>query len=102
MLMSPAEHDHVMVNYTNGNIERPYVSGYLYTAECFPNKGATSADKRIDYKYTPRSITSQNGHTITFNDDEPASFLNFLVPPLAAAWNIASYIDISTIGVDSE
>ena len=93
MLMSPAEHDHVMVNYINGNIERPYVSGYLYTAECFPNKGATSADKRIDYKYTPRSITSQNGHTITFNDDEPASFLNFLVPPLAAAWNIASYID---------
>lgn len=91
--MTPVERDHVMVNYTNGNIERPYVSGYLYTAECFPNKGATSADKRIDYKYTPRAITSQNGHTISFKDDEPSSFLNFLVPPLAAAWNIASYID---------
>ena len=93
VFMTPAEHDHVMINYTGGNIERPYVSGYLYTAECFPNKGATAADKRIDYKYTPRSITSQNGHTITFKDDEPSSFLNFLVPPLAAVWNIASYID---------
>lgn len=93
VFMTPAEHDHVMINYTGGNIERPYVSGYLYTAECFPNKGATSADKRIDYKYTPRAITSQNGHTISFKDDEPSSFLNFLVPPLAAAWNIAGYID---------
>lgn len=93
VFMTPAEHDHVMINYTGGNIERPYVSGYLYTAECFPNKGATAADKRIDYKYTPRSITSQNGHSITFKDDEPSSFLNFLVPPLAAVWNIASYID---------
>lgn len=93
VFMTPAIHDHVMVNYTSGNIERPYVSGYLYTSECFPSKGATSADKRIDYTYTPRSITSQNGHSITFKDEEPSSFINFLCPPLAAAWNIAGYIN---------
>ena len=93
MLMTPAAQDHVMINYTGGNIERPYVSGFLYTAERFPNKGVAAADKRIDYKYTPRAITSGNGHSITFNDDTPKSFMNFLIPPLAASWNIVSTID---------
>ena len=92
VFMTPAIHDHVMINYTGGNIERPYVSGYLYTAERYPSKGATAADKRIDYKYTPRAITSQNGHSITFRDEEPASLLNALIPPLAAIWNMADYI----------
>ena len=97
MLMTPADQDHVMINYTGGNIERPYVSGFLYTAERFPNKGVAAADKRIDYKYTPRAITSCNGHSITFNDDKPKSFMNFLIPPLAASWNVASIINKSII-----
>ena len=89
MMMTPAVGDHVMVNFADGNIERPYVSGYLYTSERYPNKGNTIADNRINYKYTSRSITSENGHGITFEDSTPQSFLNFLIPPLAAAWNIA-------------
>lgn len=89
MMMTPAVGDHVMVNYADGNIERPYVSGFLYTSERYPNKGNTIADNRINYKYTSRSITSENGHGITFEDSTPQSFLNFLIPPLAAAWNIA-------------
>ncbi len=89
MMMTPAVGDHVMINYADNNMERPYVSGFLYTSERYPCKGDTIADNRINYKYTPRSITSQNGHGITFNDSKPKSFLNFLIPPLAAVWNIA-------------
>lgn len=89
MMMTPAVGDHVMINYADNNIERPYVSGFLYTSERYPNKGNTIADNRINYKYTSRSITSENGHGITFTDSTPKSFLNFLIPPLAAAWNIA-------------
>ncbi|MGM9699501.1 MAG: phage baseplate assembly protein V [Prevotella sp.] len=89
MMMTPAIGDHVMINYADNNIERPYVAGFLYTSERYPCKGDTIADNRINYKYTSRSITSQNGHGITFNDSTPKSFLNFLIPPLAAVWNIA-------------
>ena len=89
MMMTPTVGDHVMINYADNNIERPYVSGFLYTSERYPNKGNTIADNRINYKYTSRSITSENGHGITFEDSTPQSFLNFLIPPLAAVWNIA-------------
>ena len=89
MMMTPAIGDHVMINYADNNIERPYVAGFLYTSERYPCKGDAIADDRINYKYTSRSITSQNGHGITFNDSKPKSFLNFLIPPLAAVWNIA-------------
>ena len=50
--------DEVMVNFEEGNIERPYVSGFLLS----PHNNDTWA--ALPY----RTITSNNGHNITFND----------------------------------
>ena len=76
-----------MVSFEEGNIERPYVSGFLLSPRS--NKS---------WSYLPdRGITSKNGHNITFNDGiDGASFYysfspfvklvrsympNFIVPP---------------------
>ena len=63
--------DEVMVNFEEGNVERPYVSGFLLS----PRTNKT-------WSWLPdRSITSKNGHTITFNDGiDGASSLYALSP----------------------
>ena len=54
----PEVGDEVMVSFEEGNIERPYVSGFLL-----------SPHNNDDWGNLPdRSITSKNGHNITFND----------------------------------
>ena len=61
----PEKGDEVMVSFEEGNIERPYVSGFLLSPRS--NKS---------WSYLPdRGITSKNGHNITFNDGiDGASF----------------------------
>ena len=50
--------DEVMVSFEEGNIERPYVSGFLL-----------SPRSNSSWSYlSDRTITSKNGHNITFND----------------------------------
>ena len=63
--------DEVMVSFEEGNVERPYVSGFLLS----PRTNKT-------WSWLPdRSITSKNGHTITFNDGiDGASSLYALLP----------------------
>lgn len=63
--------DEVMVSFEEGNVERPYVSGFLLS----PRTNKT-------WSWLPdRSITSKNGHTITFNDGiDGASSLYALSP----------------------
>lgn len=76
----PKEGDEVLVDYENGNIERPYVLGALYTGKV-PVPGGD------------RIISSSNGHSIKMNDPEGsneffenlwggASMLQGIIPPL--------------------
>ena len=76
--------DEVMVNFEGGNVERPYVSGSLLSPQT--NKA---------WSWLPdRSITSKNGHNITFNDSvDGASFFYALSPALKS---LKSFIPTST------
>lgn len=75
----PEENDEVLVSFEEGNVERPYVSGYLLSERCNESWGSLPE----------RSVTSRNGHGITFNDNNSLSFLTNLVP---AANFITSFI----------
>ena len=78
--------DEVLINYDNDNIERPYVVGSLFS------KNVLNPVERVQRKANPliqqqdvsMSITSRNGHHITFTDpDTGGSFItNFLSPGL--------------------
>ena len=61
----PVVGDEVLVNYMNGNIERPYVVGSLF-----------SQDRKAlaNHLTTERSITSRNGHSIRFKDPNVNTF----------------------------
>ena len=76
--------DEVMVNFEGGNVERPYVSGSLLSPQT--NKA---------WSWLPdRTITSKNGHNITFNDSvDGASFFYALSPALKS---LKSFIPTST------
>ena len=67
----PEKGDEVMVSFEEGNVERPYVSGFLLS----PRTNKT-------WSWLPdRTITSKNGHTITFSDGiDGASSLYALSP----------------------
>ena len=69
----PEVGDEVMVSFEEGNIERPYVSGFLL-----------SPRSNNSWSYLPdRSITSKNGHNITFNDGlDGGNFFYGLFPAL--------------------
>ena len=61
----PEVGDEAIVNFENGNIEKPYVEGLLY-----------SADRKPSYTYKKnnmRSISSRNGHSIIFYDNDKGS-----------------------------
>ena len=67
----PEKDDEVMVSFEEGNVERPYVSGFLLS----PRSNKT-------WSWLPdRGITSKNGHSITFSDGlDGASSLYALSP----------------------
>ena len=69
----PESGDEVMVSFEEGNVERPYVSGFLLS----PNSNET-------WSWLPdRSITSKNGHTLTFNDGvDGSNFIQAMAPAL--------------------
>ena len=61
----PEVGDEAIVNFENGNIEKPYVEGLFY-----------SADRKPSYTYkrnNMRSISSRNGHSIIFYDKDKGS-----------------------------
>ena len=57
--------DEVMVDYEDGNIDRPYVVGFLQSKYCTEEWGA----------FPKRGIVSKNGHSLVFND--PARYWDF-------------------------
>ena len=67
-----------IINYENGNIEKPYVEGMLYT------RAAEEDESTVPYAFKQdkaRVISSVNGHSIIFSDP-PAStnVFNGLIP----------------------
>lgn len=63
MYFKPEVGDEVLVNFENGNVERPYVVGTLYS-------------KNVVYPGADRIIKSPNGHTIKIED--PTDGMKFL------------------------
>lgn len=75
----PCTGDEVLLNYEDGNIERPYIVGSLQS-------------KYVTDPWLPlpdRVIRSKNGHSITFNDSTDGA--NFLYGLLPAASMIKSW-----------
>lgn len=70
--------DEAIINYENGNIEKPYVEGMLYT------RAAKEDESPVPYahkKDKARVISSVNGHSIIFSDPSASSdALNSLSP----------------------
>lgn len=66
----PDKDDEVLVSFEEGNVERPYVSGYLLSERSNQSWG-----------HMPnRAIMSRNGHGITFSDPTSVGFFTNLVP----------------------
>ena len=62
--------DEAIINYENGNIEKPYVEGMLYT------RAAKEDESTVPYahkKDKARVISSVNGHSIIFSDPSASS-----------------------------
>lgn len=76
----PLEGDEVLLNYENGDIDRPYVAGYLYNG----SKKFSTFDSNYNVPNTStRSIMSANGHTIIFRDPGTnAALMNVISPGL--------------------
>lgn len=68
----PENGDEVLLNYEDGNIERPYVVGSLQSKYVTDHWG----------KLEDRVIQSRNGHSIVFKDEEGLGFFTGLVPGL--------------------
>ena len=63
-LFTPAINDEVLVDFENGNIEYPYVIGAFYNDT---NKPSVASQSQTHGKV--KSITSANGHHISFTDN---------------------------------
>ena len=87
----PRVGDEVLINYDNGNVERPYVIGSLFS------KNVLTPDERINRTVGPNlyanasiAIVSPNGHGITFQDPPSGdSFISGVYPGLGV---ITKYI----------
>jgi hypothetical protein len=77
----PEVDDEVMVDFENGNVERPYVIGALYNTEHKPKDYYSEPTDYSGVDGETRSITSRNGHRIIFSDPASASsFFNSFFP----------------------
>ena len=76
--------DEAIINYENGNIEKPYVEGMLYT------RAAEEDESTVPYAFKrdkARVISSVNGHSIIFSDPPATTnVFNGLIP----AWKTFS------------
>jgi len=77
----PNENDEVIMNFTNGNVELPYVAGALFNQK---NKAPGKT----------RAIRSSHGHTISFNDSgEDKDFAKSIFPIIDP---IKNFIDLAS------
>ena len=66
----PDTGDEVLLNYEDGNIERPYIVGSLQSPRVTDHWGSLKE----------RGIQSKNGHSITFDDASGMGFFTGMVP----------------------
>ena len=88
MYFQPAKGDEVMVDYENGNIDRPFVIGTLYSKN---TPAPTLKGKRV--------IVSPNGHTIKMDDPTDA---NLILQGLFPALKFLSNLGVSFKGLDGK
>ncbi|MDR1881987.1 MAG: phage baseplate assembly protein V [Prevotella sp.] len=69
----PEVDDEVMVDFENGNVERPYVVGALYNTGHRPKDYYNEPTDYSGLNGETRSITSRNGHRIIFSDPSSAA-----------------------------
>jgi len=98
--MTPEVGEHVVVDYYDLNIERPFVDGSFYfrykngndTLSHSPAPGYTPDVPRIlqtmDTHQVPQSIVSGNGHSISFLDMPDTSALSVLLPGVGSLANL--------------
>ena len=85
----PEVGDEAIINYENGNIERPYVEGMVYSG------GQTVP---CDFKRTSgRVISSVNGHSIIFSDPGKMNPVHSLSPALST---ISTFIGTPIFSID--
>ena len=90
----PRVGDEVLVNYDNGNVERPYVIGSLFS------KNVLAPDERISRTVSPNlyanasiAIVSPNGHGITFKDPSSGDgFISGVYPGLGVVTDYISKV----------
>ena len=93
MNMMPEIDDHVMVNFVGGNVDNPYVEGYLFYEISRPPMGAGMIKNRLKAGFQRKVISSAKGHAITFTDiTDKSSILNMVCPPAAAIANMVQGI----------
>lgn len=80
----PEKGDEVLLNYEDGNIERPYIVGSLQSKYVTDHWGALDG----------RVIQSKNGHTIKFNDNDDAlDLLAGAIPALSFVKGLVPNVD---------
>ena len=93
MNMMPEIDDHVMVNFVGGNVDNPYVEGYLFYEISRPPMGAGMIKNRLKAGFQRKVISSAKGHAIPFTDiTDQSSTLNMVCPPAAAIANMVQGI----------
>lgn len=89
MIMTPEIGDHLMVNFIDGNVECPYVGGYVPTQSTMPAFGGGLLKDKFSPKYNRKVISSAKGHAITFIDKtDRSSVLNMVCPPVSMFINM--------------
>lgn len=93
MNMMPEIGDHVMVNFVGGNVDNPYIEGYLFYEISRPPMGAGMIKNKLTAGFQRKVISSSKGHAITFTDiSDKSSILNMVCPPAAAIANMVQGI----------
>ena len=88
----PEEGDEILVNYENGNVERPYMVGGLHNSRTAPNDGGTN-----------QTITSVNGHQIAFKDGSGSDFLAGALPAFSTFSKfIPGFKDATKFGTEGD
>lgn len=93
MNMMPELGDHLMVNFVGGNVDMPYIEGFMATRTTMPSSGAGLIKNKLGPSFQRKVIASSKGHAITFTDiTDKSSILNMVCPPVAAVANMVQGI----------
>ena len=93
MNMMPELDDHLMVNFVGGNVDMPYIEGFMATRTTMPSSGSGLVKNKLDPSFKRKVIASSKGHSITFTDiTDKSSILNMICPPAAAIANMVQGI----------